>query len=438
MGIIYRKQGDFSKAYEYNLNSLEIKEELGDKRGISNCLNNTGIIYEEQGDYPKALEYFQKSLKIKQEIGDKNGISASFLNIGTAYLKTYQYAKALDYTQKALEIAIEIEHLDRLKDIHEQLSKIYAATNNYRKAYEHYVEYKQLNDSIFNEENIKRITALEYQYKYEKEKELAAAEQAEKDALQAAEAKRQQIIRNAFIGAFVLMLLIAGLIYLNLNQKRKLNRILTQQKHKVEEENVELEQQKEEIQIENYKAQLKVLQSQVDPHFLFNAFNTLRTMVRNQHTNAEKYVMSLSDLYRQALMHHDENIVPLSKELDVLKSYLFLMKSRNENAVLVDIDIDEHLFEHHLPTMALQIVVENCFKHNSMSSKKPLNIDITSTEDSYIEVCNNLQPKIGEVKSSGHGLEILKKKYELLNIQDGLLIEKTPGEFCVKLKLIKT
>jgi LytS/YehU family sensor histidine kinase len=197
-----------------------------------------------------------------------------------------------------------------------------------------------------------------------------------------------------------------------------------------------LQLDKEQVQTENYKAQLKVLQAQINPHFLFNALNTLRSMVRHQDANSEQFVMSLAEFYRHALNHYQDSTIQLTEEVDVLKSYLFLMKSRNENAVLVDIEIDEHLYEHHLPTMALQIVVENCFKHNSMSSKKPLAIDISSTNDLYIEVCNNLQPRIDEVKSSGHGIEILRKKYELLKIHDGLLIEKTPGEFCVKLKLI--
>jgi hypothetical protein len=197
-----------------------------------------------------------------------------------------------------------------------------------------------------------------------------------------------------------------------------------------------LQLEKERMQTENYKTQLQALRAQIDPHFLFNALNTLRSMVRHQDPNSEKFVMSLADFYRNALNHYEENTIKLEEELNVLKSYLFLMKSRNEKAVSVDFDIEEHLFEQHLPTMALQIVVENCFKHNSMSSKKPLNIDISNIGNFYIEVCNNLQPKIDDVKSSGHGLEILKKKYELMKIQDGLLIEKTPDEFSVKLKLI--
>lgn len=194
--------------------------------------------------------------------------------------------------------------------------------------------------------------------------------------------------------------------------------------------------EKEQIQTENYKAQLKTLRSQIDPHFLFNSLNTLRTMVRHQDSNSEKFIMSLSDFYRQTLKHTENTTLKLSEELAVLQSYLFLMKSRNEEALTVDLSIDESFHQHHLPTLALQVVVENCFKHNSMSSKMPLHIEIKSTEDFYVEVTNNIQPKIGDNDSSGFGLELLKKRYSLMNIKQGIIVLKTPDRFCVKLKLI--
>lgn len=194
--------------------------------------------------------------------------------------------------------------------------------------------------------------------------------------------------------------------------------------------------EKEQMQTENYKVQLKALRAQIDPHFLFNSLNTLRSMVRHQHANSEKFIMSLSGFYRQTLKHNENTTLPLSEELDVLQSYLFLMKSRNEEAVSVDVDIDPAFHQFHLPTLALQIVVENCFKHNSMTSKRPLHIKICSTKDYYIRVSNNLQPKLGENDSSGFGLELLRKRYDLMNIQKGLIVEKTPDQFSVKLKLI--
>jgi len=198
----------------------------------------------------------------------------------------------------------------------------------------------------------------------------------------------------------------------------------------------QLQLEKEQIQTENYRTQLKALQTQVDPHFLFNSLNTLRAMVRQKHGKAEQFVMSLGDFYRQTLKHTENTTLQLSKELEVLQSYLFLMKSRNEGAVRIDINIEESLYAYKLPTLALQTVVENCFKHNSMSSKMPLHIEISNI-NGYIQVSNNIQPKFGQETSSGYGLKLLKKRYALMNIAQGVIIEQTPNQFKVQLKLIK-
>jgi LytS/YehU family sensor histidine kinase len=197
-----------------------------------------------------------------------------------------------------------------------------------------------------------------------------------------------------------------------------------------------LQLEKEQLQTENYKAQLKVLRAQIDPHFLFNSLNTLRTMVRYQHSNSEHFIMSLSDFYRQILKHNENNTLPLYEELKVLQSYLFLMKSRNEEAISINLDIDPSLYHFHLPGLALQVLLENCFKHNSMTSKKPLLIEIKNTDEFYIMVKNNIQPKIGDNDSSGYGLELLKKRYALMKVQKGVIINKTPEYFSVKLKLL--
>ncbi|MEM7104456.1 MAG: histidine kinase [Bacteroidota bacterium] len=196
-----------------------------------------------------------------------------------------------------------------------------------------------------------------------------------------------------------------------------------------------LQLDKEQLQTENYKVQLKTLRNQVDPHFLFNSLNTLRSMVHQKHSGSEQFILSLSDFYRQTLQHNEHTTIVLSEELVVLRSYLFLMKSRNEKAVTIKLDVDESLLNYQIPTMALQTVVENCFKHNSMTAKNPLEITITNTDDLCIRVCNNIQPKLQEDKTTGLGLELLKKRYELMNVKNGLTFTQTPEQFCVNLKL---
>jgi len=197
----------------------------------------------------------------------------------------------------------------------------------------------------------------------------------------------------------------------------------------------QLELEKQQIQTENYKVQLEALRTKADPHFLFNSLNTLRTMVRHRDPKSEQFILSLSDFYRQTLRYNESTLIKLIDEVKVLESYLFLMKNRNEEAVQISIQIAEELYQHQIPTLALQTVIENCFKHNMMTSKLPLYIEIKSA-DNYIEIKNNVQPRIANGSSSGYGLENLKKRYELLNIENGVDIESTDDHFLIKLKLI--
>lgn len=194
--------------------------------------------------------------------------------------------------------------------------------------------------------------------------------------------------------------------------------------------------EKERVQSENYKAQLQELRLKVDPHFLFNTLNTLRTMIRVQNPQSEDFVMNLSNFYRQTLKINSSSVVDLGEEIEVLKSYLFLMQVRNEGKLEIDIQVDEKLLQYSIPTLSLQIVSENCFKHNQASVSSPLHIAIYNDNDYYIAVKNNLQPKFSKSESSGYGLENIRKRYELLGIEQGVIVNSTDDYFEVKLKLI--
>ncbi len=239
IGSIHYEQDNYSLALEYLQKSLKMTEELGDKSGIAIRLHGIGDIYLQQDDYVKALDYFQKSLKIRIEIDDKEGIGTSFRDLGSLYLKKQNYTKALSYTLKSLKIAEELEALDELKELHQQLAGIYEATQDYKLAYQNYVQYKQLNDSIFNVENIKKITGLEYQYEFDKEKQAIQLEQEKKDALLAAEAKRQGVIRNSFIAGFSLMILLVLVVLRSYLSKKNTNSQLGEKNEELSALNLE-------------------------------------------------------------------------------------------------------------------------------------------------------------------------------------------------------
>jgi signal transduction histidine kinase len=265
IGEIYKKQKKYTSALSYYLQSLKISEESEDKRGMAVTMNNIGTIYYHQANFDLALDYFQKALKISEEINEKLFISDSYTNLGSLYLARFNYKKALNYTQKSLEIAREYEFLNEQKRIYLQLSEIYTAIKDYKNALENYILYKEFNDSIFNEKNIQKITGLEYQYEFEKEKQAIELEQQKKDVITAEKSKRQKILSIASILGFFLVTSLGLVVLRNFIHKRKANLILEKQKLQIEETNEELIVQKEEIQ--NFAFELEIANKTKDKFF---------------------------------------------------------------------------------------------------------------------------------------------------------------------------
>jgi two-component system LytT family sensor kinase len=189
------------------------------------------------------------------------------------------------------------------------------------------------------------------------------------------------------------------------------------------------------LKTEKYKAELDQLRKQVNPHFLFNSLSNLRSMIRVGNPNSEKFVLNLSLLYRQLLQTHDKDYFTLEEEIEFLTAYIYLMKVRHEDALNISIETNPESYKYSIPIFALQLLVENCIKHNIVSVEKPLSINIYQNDNVSINVENNYQPKEQKNDSQGVGLTNLLERYKLLGIENGLEINKTDNKFIVTLKL---
>lgn len=181
-------------------------------------------------------------------------------------------------------------------------------------------------------------------------------------------------------------------------------------------------------------AQYELLKQQVNPHFLFNSLNTLKSMVEAQDKNAPHFIVMLSDFYRSALEKRNDYIIPLEEELETLKAYMFLLKSRFEAGIQLEIDIEQQHVTSMIPSFILQLLVENCIKHNVVSLSSPLVIRIYTDNESLI-VENNLQPKRTPVLSTHTGLNNIIQRYQHLSGRN-VVITKTADFFTVALPVI--
>lgn len=191
---------------------------------------------------------------------------------------------------------------------------------------------------------------------------------------------------------------------------------------------------REQYERERVKFELDTLRNQINPHFLFNSFNTLIGLIEIDTDKAVKYVENLSDFYRELLNHRDLDVISLKQELDLLKSYIYILDQRFANKLFVNIDVPEEYMMKNIAALSLQLLVENAIKHNEVSREKPLLIDIF-IEAETIVVSNKKQKHKHEIKSTKIGLENIKNRYKLFSNK---MIEVIDDEnnFTVKLPLI--
>lgn len=189
------------------------------------------------------------------------------------------------------------------------------------------------------------------------------------------------------------------------------------------------------LKIKNLEAEQQQLIQQLQPHFLFNALSTLKSLISTNAEQAEEYLVKLSDFLRYTVSSHANKLVTLEEELKFTGDYIQLQQIRFADSFFCKISIPYNIGQSFfIPVYALQTLAENAIKHNAFTSANPLRLSIVFKED-CIEVKNNKIPKPIENKS-GMGLENLDKRYSLIG-GEKIRIYNKPDYFTVSIKLIK-
>jgi len=193
----------------------------------------------------------------------------------------------------------------------------------------------------------------------------------------------------------------------------------------------ESELKAEQLKTEQQRSKFNSLKNQVDPHFLFNNLNVLTALIEESPKKAEMFTQQLSDIYKYVLEQKEYDLVSLQKELDFAEKYLNLLRTRFEDGLTFEIPqkINKHF---KIPPLSLQMVLENCIKHNSASSESPLHIKI-AIEHEYLIVKNN-KNIITKPDREGFGLKNIQKRFGLLTDKPIEIISNSK-EFIIKLPL---
>jgi hypothetical protein len=191
----------------------------------------------------------------------------------------------------------------------------------------------------------------------------------------------------------------------------------------------------ERVKAEMLSYKYEALQNQINPHFLFNSFNVLSDLVYEDQKKAVTFIKQMSQLFRYVLDSRDKELVPISEELEFVRSFAYLLQTRFEDKLIFDIQVDAQADEMMVP-MTLQFLIENCVKHNEISASKPLQIRI-HRDESVFRVSNNLQLKKAGDNSTGTGLSNMVQQYSFFTARQ-IIIRETDKEFSVEVPIINT
>jgi LytS/YehU family sensor histidine kinase len=172
-------------------------------------------------------------------------------------------------------------------------------------------------------------------------------------------------------------------------------------------ENAQLSILTKQIQLDNLSAQL-------NPHFLFNSLNSIKSLVEENPSKARRAIDLLSDLLRSSLYEKDEDLISIQKELELVKDYVELEKLRFEERLSLNINLDESLKQYKIPTLSIQLLVENAIKHgiDTLIKGGTVSLEITASDNKVI--IKVLNPgKLTSKKSKGVGLKNLKERLNL-------------------------
>jgi hypothetical protein len=195
----------------------------------------------------------------------------------------------------------------------------------------------------------------------------------------------------------------------------------------------------ERLEKESAVAKLDSLRRQVDPHFLFNSLNALTSLVEEEPQRAVRFIRQLSSVYRYVLDSQSQELVPLAEELAFAEAYIFLQKTRLDEALQVELSLPPAaaLAGLYLPPLALQLLLENALKHNTAFQADPLRLHVAiDLAAATLTVRNTLRlRRLAATEASGRGLANLRARYAFLTPRP-VAADPVGSEFVVTLPLL--
>lgn len=412
---VYNAKGEVQKAEGFFNESLKLANTQNKKRAVEEKIK-VADFKNKTNNYSSEIQLRKEALKQIKDIqkdsilNNESALTPQKQNykIGNAYASQRDYANAIPYLKKSIEEADDKEDLIVQKDATRKLSEVYREAGEFDKALVAYQSYVDLVDQLYSikEQEISQAARFSKEIVAKQNRILSLesdrALSESKYELNLEQAKRQKVIIYSLIGGVMLLLVAGFLMFKYIKQQRLANNLLA----------------------------LKSLRSQMNPHFIFNALNSVNSFIAsNDERTANKYLTDFSLLMRAVLENSEEDFIPLEKEIELLELYTKLEHFRFQDKFDYNITIDENIniSEFVIPPMLLQPYIENAVWHGlrykktkgrldiSISQSNPDEIKITIIDDGIGREKSKALKTENQKKQNSKGMGNIKKRVSILN-----------------------
>lgn len=393
LGYLAADSAEYDLAVSYFKEGLQVNQQQKDLHQEVLFLQGLAYVYDLSGDNRKSIEINDEIIASVLKSGYDLYLPSMYVSNASNYLALKDYHHVIKEGNKAIDAGVATGQKELYYKVLGHMAKAYEQLGRFEEAYLTQAEYMALTNELFNEQKSRQITEVETKYETQK-KEAEIESLSQHSQIQVLQLQKQ---RYGLFGLGILVLLLIGSAFLLYRQ-----RIL---KEKQRLTAIELDETKKRLKIEQQfrASELKALRSQMNPHFVFNALNSIQEYIMlNEKKLAGKYLGKFADLMRTYLDHSQCKAVTVREELDALNLYLELEKLRFEDSLEYIIDVDELIDpeEVKLPALLIQPFVENALKHGLLHKKKERKLRVDFTLHGEVLVCTIVDNGIGRQASA--------------------------------------
>lgn len=399
LGMVKSRKHDYSSAISYFEKAEQSFREIPDTFYLAFVLHNLGAVYSETGKFEQSEKYFHESEKYNQSLENIQLKLMTLSAKGELRIRQKNASGALALYHESLKMATEIRMTRIMLNNYKGLSDAYKMVGDYSNSLLYFEKFATLKDSLLNQSKYKQIMELQTMYETEKKEKIIAHKDKQ---------LRQQIFIFAAASMFLILLLSLLFFLFRTREIRKRYRL---------ENALNLSTQ-------------RALISQMNPHFIFNALNSIQLYIlKNDKISSNLFLANFADLMRKVLENSRFQFISLFEEVEALKTYLELEKTRFVKKFEYEMIFPEHvsLNDYLIPTMILQPFAENSIWHGFSTLEKEgiIRIEILLKQPSELLIImedNGIgREKAGEIMNKNgkerktHGTKLVEERFRLYN-----------------------